>query len=223
MILMRVDWNWAAAQAEIEHMREIAPVDAAALRAPLTEFLTIRGRNDEALNIAYRYVARDPLNVIALDDLVSSQFDAERFEECAATLHKLIELSPTYAGAHARLGLAQLYLDKKAQAFAEIHNETDEDWKLWASAMVYWAMDRRSESDVALRAYTEKHAGDDAYGIALIHAYRHELDEAFQWLDRAYDLHDAQMPYLKGVLWVRNLRGDPRFNALLRKMKLPET
>ena len=52
-------------------------------------------------------------------------------------------------------------------------------------------------------------------------AFRGESDPAFEWLDRSRTLHDAGMRYLKYDRFLRSLRGDSRYTALLQKMNLP--
>ena len=87
-------------------------------------------------------------------------------------------------------------------------------------AMVYSAMGRRTESDTALKSLAEKFASSSAYGIAEAHAYRGEFDDAFRWLDRAYRQHNIGMLGLKADPLLRNLHADPRFQALLGRMRL---
>jgi hypothetical protein len=45
---------------------------------------------------------------------------------------------------------------------------------------------------------------------------------AFAWLDRAYRQHDGTLPVIKQDPCVKNFEPDPRYKALLRKLKLPE-
>lgn len=51
-------------------------------------------------------------------------------------------------------------------------------------------------------------------------AYRGQIDEAFQWLDRAHEQRDVNPLYIRYNPLLKNLRGDPRYLAFLRKMKL---
>jgi hypothetical protein len=60
------------------------------------------------------------------------------------------------------------------------------------------------------------------YEIAQAHAYRGENDQAFIALDRAYTQHNTWLRYIKGDPLLKNLRADPRYKLILRKMKLPE-
>lgn len=48
-----------------------------------------------------------------------------------------------------------------------------------------------------------------------------EADKAFEWLERAYVQRDGAFPVMKGDPLLRNIEQDPRYNALLKKMKLP--
>ena len=60
------------------------------------------------------------------------------------------------------------------------------------------------------------------YQIAEVYAFRGEADKAFEWLGRAYDERDPGLPpHLKGDPLLKNIRHDPRYNALLEKMRLP--
>jgi adenylate cyclase len=88
--------------------------------------------------------------------------------------------------------------------------------------MAYWALGRRADSDTALEKYSAMHGDDDATGIAEIHAYRGDFNLALQWLERAYRQHESGLLFIKSDLFFRNIAGDPRFKALLRKMNLPE-
>jgi hypothetical protein len=57
--------------------------------------------------------------------------------------------------------------------------------------------------------------------IAVVCAWRGQLDRAFQWLDRAYADRERPLNLIKSNRFLRDLRGDPRYTALLRKMNLP--
>jgi serine/threonine-protein kinase len=67
-----------------------------------------------------------------------------------------------------------------------------------------------------------EHAKDDAYRIAVAYAWSGDHDQAFAWLDRAFAQHDVGMLSLKFDPFLRGLRDDPRYAALLRKLKFPE-
>jgi hypothetical protein len=69
---------------------------------------------------------------------------------------------------------------------------------------------------------TKEQANILPFTLAEAYAFRGECEQAFQWLERAYAQRESDLQYIKGELPLTNLAGDPRYNALLRKMNLPE-
>ena len=59
--------------------------------------------------------------------------------------------------------------------------------------------------------------------IALLFGWGRDLDRAFEWLDRSYDLKDHDLAYLAALPADDHFMDDPRFAAMLRPMKLPAT
>ena len=62
-----------------------------------------------------------------------------------------------------------------------------------------------------------------AYQIAQVYAFRGEKDKAFEWLQNAFNEHDTGMLALLVDPLIRDLRGDPRYKALVAKMNFPAT
>ena len=58
--------------------------------------------------------------------------------------------------------------------------------------------------------------------IAQVYAWRGEKDQAFEWLDQAYAIHDAGLVRLPYDPAMAPLRNDPRFAALVRKLGFPK-
>ena len=66
-----------------------------------------------------------------------------------------------------------------------------------------------------------KYHADAAYQIAAVYAFRNQSDEAFEWLERAYAQRDSGLIETKMDPLLKNLHKDPRYTALLKKLKLP--
>ena len=75
--------------------------------------------------------------------------------------------------------------------------------------------------DAILADYIAKYHAESAYQIAEIYAFRGEPDHAFEWLERASAQRDSGLVFIKGDPALKNLRSDPRYTALLNKMRLP--
>jgi len=124
------------------------------------------------------------------------------------------------ASAQAMRASSLLLGGRKEEALTAAQSEPDEGWKLGVLPIVLWELGRQTESDAALSTLTDKYASGSAYEIAQIHAYRHETDLAFKWLDRAIRQHDYAVPWVKADPFLRNINSDYRYRQLLSKLKL---
>jgi hypothetical protein len=94
--------------------------------------------------------------------------------------------------------------------------------RLVGTAMAYSALGARAESDASLAQILKSYPASIPIGIAAVHAFRGESDEAFEWLDRAYDQKDSLLYRIKFSPEFDRIHGDPRYKAFLKKMNLPE-
>lgn len=89
-------------------------------------------------------------------------------------------------------------------------------------AMAEHTIGHARESQQALDDLIAKDAQDGAYQIAEVFAWRGEKDRACDWLARAYSQKDGGFSLIRTDPLLKSLRSDPRSNALLRKLKLPQ-
>jgi tetratricopeptide (TPR) repeat protein len=143
-----------------------------------------------------------------------------QLDEAVAMLRRSLEFNANNASAPTYLAYALLYQGKAEEALAVLKTSHDEGWAATGYPVVYWALGRRAESDAAL-ARLIRNWGDGASGnVPDMYAYRGQIDEAFQWLDHAYERRDVNLLYIRYNPLLNNLRGDPRYQAFLHKMKL---
>ena len=199
----------------------LEPGNALALRYAGRLAYTL-GRWNEAIDLLNKAIERDPLRPNAYNNLGFMLLAVGRDADAEAAFRKALELDPDGASRHHPIGLALLLQGKTDAALREMQQETDEGWRLSGLPLVFHALGRRSESDAALAALTGKYARDSAYQIAEVHAFRGEVDLAFEWLERAYAQRDGGLAEIKCSRLMRGLVSDPRYKALLRKLKLPE-
>jgi serine/threonine protein kinase/TolB-like protein/Tfp pilus assembly protein PilF len=216
-----VSWDWAAAQADVERMREVEPGNDLLPNA-LGDMALVFGQIDRAVALYRQAVERDPLEPTVLDSLGFALCAADRPRECLQSRLELLQLHPEFGGINSAVGMARLYLGQFAEALKSIQDEPEENYRLAALAMAYSSMGRRAESDAALKSLEGKFASTDTYAIAEVHAYRGETDAAFEWLDRAYRRHSVGMLSVKADPLLRNLHSDRRFETLLARLKLPQ-
>ena len=109
---------------------------------------------------------------------------------------------------------------RSQEAMAEATREPDEAFRLWAMAILHHGTSHGAESDEALRELVEKHAEASAFQIAEAHGARGEV-AALEWLERAYAERDPTLPLVKTFPAMDPYRSDPRYVALLQKLRMP--
>jgi tetratricopeptide (TPR) repeat protein len=179
------------------------------------------GRWDEALELGRRAVALDPLNAEAHVSLAISADYAGRREEAAAAFKKALELNPEQPILHTWIGRVYLAQAHPQEALAEMELEKEPVWRSFGLALAYHALGRKKESDAALAELIKKGHADWAFQIAEVYAFRGETDKALEWLERAHAQRDAGLTLMKGDPLLKNLERDPRYAALLKKVRLP--
>jgi tetratricopeptide (TPR) repeat protein len=181
----------------------------------------VTGRWDHALKLIDASLAQDPLNPSSYLILHLVQIRRGRLAEAEAAIRRTLEISPTFSKAHYFLGVAQLLRGQPESALAEIMKETDEGSRLPGLAIAYFALGRKADSDTALAQALKSHAVRP-FELAGAYAFRGESADAFKWVDRAYAQRDPYLCSIKGESTLKQLEGDPRYKAFLKKMNLTE-
>jgi TolB-like protein len=220
-ILVINDWDWAGAGLEITQALKLGG-RAEAIPAS-ARLAAARGEWDQATQLFATSIAGDPLNA-NLHVLLAWGVDlrSRRFAEAESSMRRALYISPNYGAGRWFLGLSLLFQDRLDEALAVMQQETLDDGQLEGTAIVYHAMQRKSDSDAALKRAIDHNADSWPSAIARAYAFRGERDQAMKWLERAYAGKDEDLYFIKGDPLMRNLEGDPRYKAFLRKMNLPE-
>ena len=215
------DWDWSAAERELQKVAVLAPGSVEALYGQGKLSLTL-GHWDDALRQIRAALAQDPLEPNNLLRLSQLQARLGRLAEAETATRRLLDIHPTFAWAHYNLGLILIARGDRAGALAAMEQEVGDEGRINGLALAYQALGRKAEADAALARMLKEQAYDNAFGIAEVYSARGQPAEAVRWLERAYAQKDASLFYVKGDLPLMRIEGDPRFKAFLRKMKLPE-
>jgi TolB-like protein/DNA-binding winged helix-turn-helix (wHTH) protein/Flp pilus assembly protein TadD len=219
-IKREADWDWTGANASLRHALELDPGNSAVLNLAAGLALSL-GRFEEAVELLRRAIALDPLNAAIRGSLAEICFTMGRLEEAEVHFKKALELDPDLPPNHEGLGLVYLAQGRAQDALAEIEREQMGMWRLQGQAVAYYALRQKKESDTALSELIAKYQSQNAFLIAEVYSFQKEPDQAFEWLDRAYVEHDSGVPETKSSTLLKNLRGDPRYTAFLKKLRLP--
>jgi TolB-like protein/tetratricopeptide (TPR) repeat protein len=220
-VRLESDFDWAGAEESCRRALALAPANPLIL-AKAAQLTFPRGRPENAIDLARRAVELDPTSTEMRIWLLWAQLLIGRYEEAEAEAQRLIELNPAAPYGYGGLSMACL-LHGRLEAAAAAAERDPHGWsRLSALAMVRHAQGRRAESDAALQQLIAEWSGPAAYQVAWVHGWRDEADQAFAWLERAYAQRDSGIMLLKVDPFLRNLHGDPRWPALLKKARLEE-
>jgi TolB-like protein/tetratricopeptide (TPR) repeat protein len=213
-------WDWRGAAADFKRALALDPNNAALLSS-YSQSLFFSGHQTEAIAMARKSAAIDPLSVETWRVLGLLLFCSGQDVEARLAWQHALEINPGTRWPNYLLGYLDLKQGNIERALAHFH-AADEAFRLTGTAMVEYTLGHADESDQALDTLKTKYATGSAFQIAAVYAWRGEKDQAFEWLDRAYDQHDTGMPRLRYDPTLASLHDDPRFAALVKKMGLSE-
>jgi TolB-like protein/DNA-binding winged helix-turn-helix (wHTH) protein len=219
-IQQQIDFDWASADASFQKAVELEPNNPESMK--LAAFsAVILGRFDNAISLGRRAVDLDPLNAASWDSLGVTKFFMGQPDQAVGDLKKAIELNPDLWNGHIFLSQAYIIEGRPQDALPHIERVRVESFRLSLRAIAYYALGQKKESDAALTELVAKDQATSAYLVAGVYAFRNQPNEAFQWLDRGYATHNDGLIEMKVDPFLKNLRSDPRYAALLKKLNLP--
>jgi serine/threonine-protein kinase len=112
-------------------------------------------------------------------------------------------------------------MGKPELALAEMQKENVDNFKIFGLALVHHALGRKKEADEKLKEFIENYRDNWSYLVAQLYAFRGEKEEAFVWLETAYNKKDSWLFWVKGDPLLKNLKSDPRYDSFLKRMNLP--
>ena len=180
------------------------------------------GRTEKSIDLYSKSLELDPLNYISTINLGISYFENAQFSKAEEMIRKYILHNPNSGIAHAMLSFVFLQQGKNDEALAIAEEEPDLLWKLNAKSEVLFALGEKQKADALLEEIIKKYGNKATSNIANIYAFRNEKDKAFAWLEKSYQLKTPDIFDLLSYLSMKNLWGDPRWNAFIKKLPLPK-
>jgi TolB-like protein/DNA-binding winged helix-turn-helix (wHTH) protein/thioredoxin-like negative regulator of GroEL len=172
-------------------------------------------RLDEAIELQRRAVAADPLSASSRHQLASFLYLAGRFEDSRTEWFRLLEINPVPLPEE--LGLTLIQLGRFEEALAFIETLPAGAIRKQELALVYHALGRKAQADAALKDLIA--TTQDAFQIAEVHAYRGEVDAAFEWLQTDDQNNAGDAPF-QSPHWIKrrspfleSLHSDARWSA----------
>jgi tetratricopeptide (TPR) repeat protein len=222
------DWDWGGSEKMLKRALELDP-DGADTRLFYAHLLSNTGRHAEALAEAKRARELDPINLRI--NALEAQFliHAGRTDDALTRLQETLEMDSNYYLAHLYASSAYIEKGMYSEAISEARRarEISGARSTYSEAFLGYALaksgkeaEARSVLDGLLKSSAEHNVS--SYEIALIHNGLGHHDDALAWLERAYAQRSPAIVFLKVEPKWNNLRSDPRFQDLLRRVGLSE-
>lgn len=218
------DWNWPEAEREIRRCIEEAPAESIAYNYH-ANFLTALGRFDEAMPLWRRAQEIDPLAIIMRAGAAWSLLHARRYDEAIREAERALEMDPSFPVALGVIGLASSRLLRHERAI-ESHLkaiESSSSTRYRADLAYIYAKAGKPDEARATLGELEKLTATryvSAFFVAPAHAALGETDLAFSRLEESFAERSNGMTLLGTDPNLDDLRPDPRFAALVRRVGL---
>ncbi len=223
------DWDWEGAERQFTRAIELNPGYAMSHHHQSYNLL-FRGRFDEAVKEIERALELDPISVLMNKSLGTACYYDRQFDRAIDALKRTIEMEPSTMFAHLHLGMIYLAKSMYEEALAECQEEGgvsggSHAWTEVFAGATYVQMGKPDEAQDELDNLLERSGRGyvSPVHLAWLHFILGKNDEGFELLNKAFREHDHWLCYLKILPIFDNVRSDPRYTALLRKMNLEKT
>jgi TolB-like protein/Tfp pilus assembly protein PilF len=220
------DWDWDGAETHFKEAIKLNPNYATAHHW-YSVYLTASERHPEALAEIQRAQELDPLSLIIATDIGFESYYSGQYDQAIKQLQFVLEMKPDFPLAHLWLGRAYQEKAMYDEAVAE-YQKAEAALQNWVPAKAaignaYGLWGKKAKAQRVLDELNElaKQRYVTPYGTALVYAGLGEKDQAFAALDEAYRQRSHWLVWLKlDPRWAQ-LRTDPRFAELVRRIGLP--
>ncbi|HKW19411.1 MAG TPA: winged helix-turn-helix domain-containing protein [Terriglobales bacterium] len=221
------EWDWTTAEKEYKRALELNPDDARTHHW-YAGYLTYVGRVREGIEEEMRARELDPLSLPINNALAGRLLAAGRYQEALQQAQKTLELDAHFPQAHQTLGWVYLNTSKGEDAVREFRNALqlsgpDDSDLMLDLGFAYAATGQRDEAQKILAELKglHRHGLAESGSVGILYGALGERDQAFAWLNRAFDEHDPELTYIKAGRRFEPLRKDPRFELLVQRVGLP--
>ncbi|OLD12229.1 MAG: hypothetical protein AUI50_07855 [Crenarchaeota archaeon 13_1_40CM_2_52_14] len=225
VVMFQYDWDWEGAEREFKRAIELNPSYAPAHQF-YGDFLKSQGRFEEALSEMSYAGALDPLSLSINTGIGHVLYLSRQYDRAIEQYRNTIKLNPNFV--QARLWFGRPYLQKRM--YKEAITELAQAVRMSGESTISLAMlghangtaGKRDEAKKILEKLTErsKHQYVPSYWISMIHVGLGDKDQAFTWLERAFQERSSWLAWARVEPRFDSLRSDKRFNSLLVEMRL---
>jgi len=219
------DRNYAEAAREYRRAIELNPNYATAHQWYGVAYLAKMERFDEAIAELKQGQKLDPLSLAINTDVGNTYLQARQYDKAIEQLRKTIEMDQSFYFAHALLGMAYQMKGDFHDAIAEYQKArtlNDDPFVLALLGNIHAVSGRKDEALKILDQLNQlsKQRFVYAYGVALVYVGLGDKDQAFQWLEKSFQNHEARINRLRVDPLFDSVRSDARYADLIHRIGL---
>ena len=223
---LRFDWDWAAAEKQFQRALELNP-NAAAGHQMYGRSLSFAGRFKDAERELEKARELDPLSVPVNAYLGQVYLHARQYDRSEQQLQKTLRIDPNHVLTHHNLGELYIAQGRPAEAVKELERSVagsaePSSHYLAMLGCGYAKAGRKTEAVKILKDLESKAVKDlaSAFDVASLQAALSENEQALATLEQGYAKRDYWLVEIHAWPWFDSLRSEPRFQTLLRRMRL---
>jgi TolB-like protein/Tfp pilus assembly protein PilF len=226
-VLRSYDFDYEQSIKQFERAIQLNPNYATA-RHWYGELLAAMGRFDEGIAELRRAQELDPLSLIINADVGEVYSWARQYDQAIIQFRKTIEMDPRFYYAHWSLGIAYQLKGQLNDAIAEYRKAVElnnDPYVLGLLGQAYARARQREEAQKILARLSEEAQSRyvHAYSFALMYLALGDKERAIDEIERAYrERAGSDVFLIKVDPMLDDLRGDPRFEALVQKVFAPK-
>jgi len=224
-VMFLFDWDWVAAEQEMQHAIELNPSSASAHEL-YGNYLIARNdvRAIDELTIARRL---NPSALTTWASLLAAYVTLGRYDDAIADARRALVDHPDFAFADGWLGMALVMKGQAEEAVPILEravaldkNVTTIHFLAMAQVAAGHPAEARRLANALADAANSRYVC--AYEVGTVFLRLGDTDKAVQWLHRGLDERCDCMVWLKTEPWMNPLRTDPRYAALVRRAGFPD-
>jgi tetratricopeptide (TPR) repeat protein len=224
------EWKWERAESQFKQAIKLNPNYATA-RHWYSVFLFAMGRFDESIVEIKRAQELDPRSNIINTNAGWPYYHNRQYDQAIEAFQNALLIDVNFWYAHWGLGVSYYQKGVYEKALEEQlkAKELYKNWQPEIESQIgcnYARLGRREEAEQVLKNLLELGRSKQEYVPPMVLAYLYfaleENDDGFEWLNRAFEVGDPELTWLKILPDYDPIRSDPRYIELLRKMNLDD-
>jgi serine/threonine protein kinase/Flp pilus assembly protein TadD len=218
------DWDFTAAEVEYQRAIELSPNFANAWDG-LGFYFKATGQREASIRACQRAQELEPLSLFITLSLGWAYYFARQYDRAMDQGRKSLDMDPNFGFAYWHRGMACIQQKKYGDAVIALRKAislsgpatTFISYLGYANARL--GKEREARQMIAQLERVSKRQYVSSYFIAVIYLGLGDLDQTFEWLEKAYEERSGFLAFIKVEPMLDALRGDPRFKALAEKIR----